>query len=95
MKLFSMFKKKEEIKKEVKLTENQKRDKESAIRRHKKRLDNLNEELLSLSNSLEMLESNYDMTKVEKEKESDNLIRRMSIIRYEIDIREGLVKWLS
>lgn len=66
-----------------------------AIIRHQKRIDNLAEELHQISKQLVFVESNPELTKNEREKQSDNLIRRITLIKYEIDIREDLIKWLS
>lgn len=95
MKLFNIFKKQKEELKKVPLTDEQKISKTLAIERHKKRVINLNEEFEQLSNRLETLDLDTNLTKVEREKSSDSIIRRMSFIRYEVEIREGLIKWLS
>jgi len=44
---------------------------------------------------LEIVESNFDESRIKREKDSDTLIRRITLLKYEIEIREGLVKWLS
>ena len=59
------------------------------------RISNLNDEFEELSSKLKEVESDFDSSKSKREKESDTVIRRMSILKYEIEIREGLVKWLS
>ena len=95
MKLFKFIKKDKKEPKRPKLTREQKLVKENAIRLHKIRINNLSEEFEELSTKLEKVESDFDMNRSKREKESDTIIRRMSILEYEIEIREGLVKWLS
>ena len=96
MKLFKFFKKEEEVKPEKpKLTSIQKLAKTNAIRLHNIRIENLNTEIEELSARLEKIESNFDSPRASKEKESDMIIRRMSLLKYEIEIREGLIRWLS
>ena len=58
-------------------------------------IENLHDEFEMLSAKLERIESDFDNPKAVKEKDSNNIIRRMSLLKYEIEIREGLVKWLS
>ena len=62
---------------------------------HKKRIDNLNQELSQIKNEIESNELDFIAIKAEREKKSNDLIRRMTLIRYEIDIREGVIQWLS
>lgn len=95
MRLFDIFKKKKEAPKLPKLTREQQLSKSNAIQQHRNRINNLNEEFEQRSAELESLESNYDIPKSQKQKTSDILIRRMTLLRYEIEIREGLLKWLS
>ena len=95
MKLFSFLKKDKEEAKRVKLSREHQMVKEGAIRLHKIRISNLNDEFEQLSTKLESVESDFDTTKSKREKDSDTIIRRMSLLKYEIEIREGLVKWLS
>ena len=100
MKLFSFIKKeeKEPEKKEPEkpqLSREQKMVKENAIRLHKIKITNLNTELEELSTKLELIESDFDISQSKREKESDTIIRRISLLKYEIETREGLVKWLS
>ena len=52
-------------------------------------------EFEQLSAELENVESAFDVPKAKREKDSDTIIRRMSLLKYEIEIREGLVRWLS
>lgn len=95
MKLFSFLKKDKKEPERPKLNREQQMAKENAIRLHKIRISNLNDEFEELSAKLEEAESDFDMNKTKREKDSDTLIRRMSMLKYEIEIREGLVKWLS
>lgn len=95
MKLFDMFKTKKESPERLSSSENHAVTRRSAVERHKKRIDNLNCELEQLFNELELTESNFDMVRNEREKRSDAIIRRIALIKYEIDVREELVKWLS
>ena len=94
MKLLDIFRRKEEPEVKV-LTGNQRRAKLEAIESHKKRIANLRDEFELCSINLEFTEGNFDLPKMEKQKKSDRLICRMAMLRYEIEIREGLVKWLS
>ena len=95
MKLFNFLRKKEEAPKKPTLTADQKVAKGVAITKHRRRIRNLSEELEQISNKLESVESDFNKTRNEREKESDAIIRRMTFIKYEIEIREGLTKWLS
>lgn len=72
----------------------EKTTKKIAKDRHSARVANLRDELEQLSNALVETELSTAVTRSEKEKQSDKMIRRMALIRYEIDIREGLLKWL-
>ena len=95
MRLLDLFKKSKKEPERIKLTDHQRTIKEGAIRLHKVRIENLNEEFEGLSAKLEKIESVFDVPRSFKEKESDLIIRRMSLLKHEIEIREGLVKWLS
>ena len=91
------FIKKKEVKTTPKreLTREQSLSKASAIRSHKIRIDNLKDELNCMYEDLEAIESDFDSPRSKNSKISDTIIRRMTLIKYEIEIREGLVKWLS
>lgn len=95
MDLFKVFRRKKEPIKRKELTAEQKIAKAVAIIKHRTRVANLNKELEQISNTLEMTELDFDSTKTEREKKSDTIIRRITLLKYEIDIREGLIKWLS
>lgn len=95
MKLLSFLRKTKEIKEPRNLTIEQRRLREQAILKHKRRIENLTVEVGQLSDRLEEIENNFDLPVILKDKEIDTTIRRMTLIRYEIDVREGLVKWLS
>ena len=96
MRIFDFFKKKEEeIPRMPGLTFDQKNAKTAAIASHKKRVLNLREELEQISRNLKSVEINFDRTRNERKEESNNIIRRMTFLKYEIDIREGLIEWLS
>ena len=90
MKLLDLFKKekKNEDTAEERVSKNISKD------RHSARIANLRDEFEQLSNMLVETELNIAMARSEKEKQSDKLIKRMTLIKYEIDIREGLLKWL-
>lgn len=95
MKLFNFLKRnKEEIRKPI-LSREHRLTKENAIRQHENRINNISEEFEVLSNKLEGIEGDFNIPQSSKAKESDSIIRKMSLIKYEIEIREGLVKWLS
>jgi hypothetical protein len=93
MKILNLFKKKEEPEQIQAVVE--KPNNTIAIEKHKKRIYNLNEEFEKLSHNLSENELDYQQTRTERERSSDLLIRRMAIIKYEIEIREGLIRWLS
>jgi len=65
-----------------------------AISKHEKIIVNLGNELESLSSNLKALEQDFGMLHSKREKESDRMIRRIILVKYEIEIREGLIKWL-
>ena len=88
MKFLDLFKKNEDDIPEVK------ENKKIAKDRHLARVVNLRDEFEVLSGELVETELNVAMARSEKEKSSDKIIRRMTLIKYEIDIREGLLKWL-
>lgn len=65
-----------------------------AIQHHKVRIDNLTDEFETLSDKLKVLQSDVEKPKGVKNKEMDGIIFRMTIIKYEVDIRGDLLKWL-
>lgn len=95
--MFKIFRKKEVkvIPKGPPLTKSQEAAKAVAISAHKTRTNNLNLELEQISEKLKLLESNFDIGRNDKEKASNAYIKRMTLIQYEINIREELVEWLS
>jgi hypothetical protein len=95
MKLFSFLKKDKKEPEKPRLNREQQMSKDNAIRLHKIRISNLNDEFEELASELEIVEANFDQPQAKRDKSSDTIIRRMSILKYEIEIREGLVKWLS
>ena len=95
MKLFSFLKKEKKEPERPQLNREQQMSKDNAIRLHKIRISNLNDEFEELASKLEIVEANFDQPQAKRDKSSDTIIRRMSILKYEIEIREGLVKWLS
>lgn len=95
MGFFRSSKKEKKEPEKPKLSREHQMAKENAIRLHKIRISNLSNEFEELSSMLEIVESNFDESRIKREKDSDTLIRRMTLLKYEIEIREGLVKWLS
>ena len=95
MKLLNFLKKKKEVPKRPVLSKEHQMTKSHAIQSHRNRVINLEREFEQLSLDLESIESDFDAPRTKKQKESDTTIRRMSILKYEIEIREGLIKWLS
>lgn len=93
MKIFDFLKKKEPARLQV--SREQKITMRLAITSHKKRIENLGEEYKRLTKELGELELDVELTRNERQKLSDTKIRRMSLIRHEIEIREGQIKWLS
>ena len=93
MGFFDMFKGREKVE-VLKDNHEQKVNKKNIEDRYRIRISNLTEEFEKLSRQLRSTELDLDVTKVEKVKLSDRLIRRMTLLKNEIDIREGLLKWL-
>lgn len=100
MKLFSIFRKKKEKEevleepKEVRISPEQELHNRNIVLKHEKRINNLNAELKTIMRDEKELESNLKITKVERDKTSNRLIRRMTLIKYEVGIREELLQWL-
>ena len=65
-----------------------------AIQHHKVRIDNLSDEFEILSNKLKTLQLDVEKPRGVRNKEMDGVIFRMTIIKYEVNIRGDLVKWL-
>lgn len=61
---------------------------------HKIRIDNLYNEYEILNEKLFNLQNNIDMLRSIRDKEIDKIILRMSIVKYEIGIREEILGWL-
>ena len=95
MKLFSFLKKEKKEPERPQLNREQQMSKDNAIRLHKIRISNLNDEFEELASKLEIVEANFDQPQAKRDKSSDTIIRRMSLLKYDIEVREGLVKWLS
>ena len=91
MDLLKMFRRREkkQINKPVKDANNL-----QSIQHHKTRVENLSNEFEQLSDELKVLELDTERPRSTRNKEVDKVIFRMAIIKYEIDIREGLLKWL-
>ena len=62
--------------------------------RHKTRIDNLLEEVEILSNKLLIIEEDESMPRGTKSKASDIIVQRLTLIKYEVSIREDLISWL-
>lgn len=95
MRLLNFLKRNKKEEKKPVLSREHKLAKENAIKQHKIRISNLSDEFERLSADLEKVEGNLDIPQSQRTKESDTLIRRITLIRYEIEVREGLIKWLS
>ena len=95
MKLFDWLRKQKDAPKKPTLSKEQQMAKSQAIQSHRNRITNLNKEFEQLSLKLESIELDFDAPRSKKQKDSDNTIRRMSMIKYETEIREGLITWLS
>lgn len=94
MAIFGLKKKKQEEEKETNIIAVKQRRDVVSSHRHEARVENLRNELVRLSNRLGLVEVDSIMTKTDKDKCIDSIVKRMTFIRYEIDIREGLLKWL-
>jgi hypothetical protein len=75
-------------------TEGQKLQRASAILRHKRIATNLKNEYEVLAYQLRDAETDEDVPRSEREKVSDRIIARMTMLKHEIDIREELLQWL-
>lgn len=62
--------------------------------RHQHRIDNLLDEAQTLSNKLTIIEEDENMQKSLKTKTSDMIVQRLTLIKYEVGIRENLISWL-
>jgi len=89
MGLFKIFRKKDE--KETNISNAHSIKKKQIRDRHKVRINNLNEELEKLYSELDFVENNMELPRGEVKKTSDRIIKRMTLIKYEVDIREGLL----
>ena len=89
-----MFKFLRKKKKKPTLTPTQKMNRQLVTRRHESRIENLKDELGKIGRELERIELDMEMPKSVKAKQSDLIIKRMSLVDYEIGIRENLLKWL-
>ena len=65
-----------------------------AIQHHKIRIDNLLEELYIKTEELKEMHKDDVTPKSIRIKKIDRAVFRMSIIKYEISTRKGLLKWL-
>lgn len=93
MKIIDLFKKKE--KPMVTMPVLQRSTINQAIDSHRRRISNLQEEVDDLSVTLRTISIDIAMPRSKKEKSSDTIIKRMAILKYEIGVREDLIKWLS
>jgi len=91
MSIFDMFKKKEIIKLDRPV---QGPSNVQAINHHKIRIENLSDELDILESKIKLIQQSEEKLNSVKNKELDNTIFRMAIIKYEIDIRGDHLKWL-
>jgi len=66
----------------------------SAIQRHKTRISNLEDELEICIINLKGLHTDSEIPSSILSKEASVIIARMTFIKYELGIREDLVKWL-
>ena len=68
-------------------------DNVQAVQHHKTRISNLQDELGQLSGKIEQIELS-ESSRNAKNKETSLLINRMSVIKYEIETRGELLRWL-
>lgn len=94
MGILSIFRRKKESVVEVKKSPEQELNGKNVALKHIKRINNLNAELEVIMREEKENESNLEITKAEKDKTSSRLIRRMTLIKYEVGIREELLQWL-
>jgi len=66
----------------------------SVIQKHKIRIGNLEEELEVCLANLKTLHLDNEMPSSMINKKSSAIITRMTFIKYEIGIREDIIKWL-
>jgi len=65
------------------------------LTKHESRLKSLKDEFELLSFNLAKLETDENLHNTEKVKQSDHIIKRLVFLKYEIDIREDLISWLT
>jgi hypothetical protein len=65
-----------------------------AIQKHTTRIGNLNEELEICESNLKLLYLDDEIPSSVVNKEANIIIIRMTFIKYELGIREDLIKWL-
>ena len=92
MALFSFLRRKKST--EVKKTPEQITNAVQVKARHQNRIDNLIVEAQDLSNKLTIIEEDENMQKPLKAKASNMIIQRLTLIKYEVGIRENLISWL-
>jgi hypothetical protein len=66
----------------------------AAIQKHKTRIGNLEEELEICVVNLKALHSDSEVPTSVINKEASTIITRMTFIKYELEIRGDLIKWL-
>lgn len=67
----------------------------SAVMRHGKKIKSLQEEFESLAYELQNTEINTDLPRADREKASDRIITRMTLLKNELEIREELLNGLN
>lgn len=84
----------EEIEKDS-LTIEEKRNIDIVISRHQRKIMSLDNGLSKMTKEILEIEEDLILTKSVREDKSNKMINKMAIMKHEIEIREGLIKWLT
>ena len=84
----------EEIEKDS-LTDEQKMNIDVVIARHQRRIMSLDNGLSKMTEEILEIEESLILTKSVKVDKSNKMVNKMAIMKHEIEIREGLIKWLT
>jgi len=78
-----------------KTTPEEKRNIDLVITRHMNKIRSLDNHISKLAKEIVETEEDLILNKGVKEKKSDKIVNRISMIRHEITVREELIKWLT
>lgn len=95
MGLLDIFRKSQKEESKRIITDDQAKAVKLAIANHKTRVENLREQMTLLGKEIEHTHLDISVTTSERNKKIHSLVRRVTLIRYELEIREELIRWLS